>query len=358
MIWSCNMDRRKKNYRFIAAVVFLMLLTVTLCGCTTEPENEVHSSGLTAPLMQPEEANYSTYVVTSGKIEQWVSGYGSFYSLDNRNIFLTKTTGRVIKEIHVSFADSVTAGQLLIEFDTAEIEAKIKSYETTLRQQELKYLKAKNNGSNQNDIDLAYLNYQQAQLTMQSYKDQLEESALYAPCDGKITFMRDMKIGDKINSYTTIFSISDPRNLYITFEPSDLDYFAVGMDAAVKINNSDQVYTCKVVQTPADVPEAGTETEKKSVLLVASQSLSQEDADALLESAYIGATIHVSCLVQSEENAIVIPSKYVKTYSSRKYVRVLTDGEPVERDVTIGIKAANSSQITSGLSDGEILVIN
>ena len=80
--------------------------------------------------------------------------------------------------------------------------------------------------------------------------------------------------------------------------------------------------------------------------------------DALLESAYIGATIHVSCLVQSEENAIVIPSKYVKTYSSRKYVRVLTDGEPVERDVTIGIKAANSSQITSGLSDGEILVIN
>ena len=51
-----------------------------------------------------------------------------------------------------------------------------------------------------------------------------------------------------------------------------------------------------------------------------------------------------------------IRDRYLSKVSTRYYVRVLVDGLPEERDVTVGINNGSLYEITGGLEVGEELV--
>ena len=66
--------------------------------------------------------------------------------------------------------------------------------------------------------------------------------------------------------------------------------------------------------------------------------------------------MNITILLEKKEDVIALPSKYLSKVSTRYYVRVLVDGLPEERDVTVGINNGSLYEITSGLEVGEELV--
>jgi len=62
--------------------------------------------------------------------------------------------------------------------------------------------------------------------------------------------------------------------------------------------------------------------------------------------------------VDQAEEALLIPKDAVYLRSGSKYVQVLEDGEPVEREIETGIEDNNLIQVTGGLTEGEEVVLN
>ena len=72
---------------------------------------------------------------------------------------------------------------------------------------------------------------------------------------------------------------------------------------------------------------------------------------------YIGSTASVSILVRQVTNAIAVPTLAITDVSGQPTVRVQVNGTTVDRPVTLGEVFGQQTQITKGLSTGDVVVI-
>ena len=130
----------------------------------------------------------------------------------------------------------------------------------------------------------------------------------------------------------------------------DTDELNVGTELEVTYKSKDGgTVIGRVVQLPTDVPVTASEAERTAVKI---------EVDDIPEGVDIGDTVSISLLLERKEDIIVLPMRYISTYSSRRYVRVLNDeGVPEERDVKLGIQSNNEVEIVSGLEEGDVIVI-
>jgi macrolide-specific efflux system membrane fusion protein len=67
----------------------------------------------------------------------------------------------------------------------------------------------------------------------------------------------------------------------------------------------------------------------------------------------------VSALIERSDDTIVLPKTLVHSYAGRHYVNILNSkGLREERYVSLGIATSSQVEITEGLQEGELVVIN
>ncbi|MEA4824500.1 MAG: biotin/lipoyl-binding protein [Clostridiaceae bacterium] len=398
--------------RATALSVAVILFVTLFSGCYFLPKEE---EILEPPLKVPEAVSYKTYTVQKGTIERYISGTGKFESTDTEILYYQTTSGR-LKEIYVKSGDEVKSGDLIVELDTGDLEYTIYKQEKAVRQAELslslatknaspdpiaveraqinydlaarelqknrkKYNnavdaaeketladavyagernlrllemaldQAKNPSSSaQADLERAQIAYDLAAAQLAIYKKQLEESRLYATMDGMVIYVADVEPGDGISTYYDLVKIADSKNLRVTMKVDDYDELTVGteMEITYKVRGGGMVIG-RIVQLPTDVPVTAPESERTAVKI---------EVENIPEDVKIGDTVSVNLLLERKEGIITLPIRYVSTYSSRRYVRVLNDeGVPEERDVKLGIQSNTDVEIVSGLEEGDVIVI-
>ncbi|MDY3071265.1 MAG: biotin/lipoyl-binding protein [Eubacteriales bacterium] len=403
---------KKRIVRAAALSVAVLLFVTLFSGCYFLPKEE---EVLEPPLKVPEAVSYKTHTVEKGTIERYLTGTGKFESTSTEILYYKTTNGR-LKEIYVKSGDEVHAGDLIVELDTGDLEYTIYKQEKAVRSAELtlelatknaspdpiaveraqinydlaakalqktrdKYKKAadadekaaladevyagernlrllemaleqaKNPGdSAQAEVERAQINYDLAAAQLDIYRAQLEESRLYAETDGTVIYVADVEPGDYISSYYDLVKIADADHLRITMKADDTDELNVGTELEVTYKSKDGgTVIGRVVQLPTDVPVTASEAERTAVKI---------EVDDIPEGVGIGDTVSISLLLERKEDIIVLPMRYISTYSSRRYVRVLNDeGVPEERDVKLGIQSNNEVEIVSGLEEGDVIVI-
>ena len=71
-----------------------------------------------------------------------------------------------------------------------------------------------------------------------------------------------------------------------------------------------------------------------------------------------GLSLTVNQIEQQKLNVITVPNSAIKTISGKTYVQVKTSsGTPEQREVTIGLKDYQNTEIVSGLTAGEVILI-
>ena len=71
-----------------------------------------------------------------------------------------------------------------------------------------------------------------------------------------------------------------------------------------------------------------------------------------------GLSLTVNLIEQQKLNVITVPNSAIKTISGKTYVQVKTSrGTPEQREVTIGLKDYQNTEIVSGLTAGEVILI-
>jgi len=401
---------KKRFVRPIALGLTVLTLLAALSGCYFLPKEE---EVLEPPLKEPEAVTYKTHTVEKGTIERFLTGTGKLESTKNEVLYYQNLNGR-LKTIHVESGDTVKAGDLIVELDVGDLENTIYKQEKAVRQAELsleiasrttepdavavkkaqinydlgqRKLNAAKTALNgmtdaaqraaqqetiyelQQNVELlkltleevstpqkpdaatverAQIAYDLEKAQLETYKEQLNTSRLYASMDGLVTYVAKVEPGDQISAYTDLVRIADSGSLRVSMTTADYSELNIGMAMEITFDgNKNTVYTGKIVQLPSLVDTGEEDDESVKIVM-----------DSLPEDAKIGDSASINVLLERKEDIIVLPLRYVSTYSSRRYVRVLNEeGIPEERDVKLGIQGLNTVEIVSGLEAGDVIVI-
>jgi RND family efflux transporter MFP subunit len=200
------------------------------------------------------------------------------------------------------------------------------------------------------------LNLQIAEQNLKQYKDELMKTEILAPFDGTV-----VDIGVKENDQLSAFDYSSKTAVHL------VDTSAVEMDGVV---DEVDIYKVKVGQeaiiTVDALPDAEINGKVTFISPFGTQTagvvefpvkISLEPTEAGLKG---GLTATADIIVEKRENVLLVPNRSIKGSPGNYYVEVVIDEEKVtteKRPVTLGAQSEQLSEVISGLSEGEKIIV-
>lgn len=241
---------------------------------------------------------------------------------------VTASSGGTVAAINVSEGGRVSAGQSIVSFASNAANDQVQSAADNLRN---------------------------AELSMETTRDQLEDFTITSPIDGTIVD-KQYKAGDTVESGKALCTIYDLSYLEMTINIDELDISQVAVGQEVRITAdavSDKSFTGIITR----VSVAGTTTNGTTSYPV---TVRIDKTDGLLPGMNVDAVI----VIKENDNALSIPSAAVErgnrvlvTAASPSAANALADAQAPEGyayvQVETGIRSDEYIEITSGLQDGD-----
>ncbi len=357
-------------------------------------------------------AKAQTATVQRGSIAATVSAAGNVSAPTTAS--LAFSTGGRVTQVNVRVGDSVKKGQVLMLVDTADLQSALKTAQLGLATAQASYDSAKiDYDQNPNQLIIAKAALNQAQVALQkaqadydtiawradvamttqsvtlqqatdTYRSalatynittasindsalkaaqvkideaqvavddaqrNLHNAKLVAPFDGVVSAV-NYGVGETASG--TAITLVDPSVLQVNVSISEVDIakVQVGETAAMTLDAlTGKTYTATVISvSPVGTVSSGV------VNYTATLEIKNDDG-----SIKPGMTANLALEVEHRDNVLLVPVRAVRTSGTRKIVTVQVNGQSVQNTVTTGLSNDTSIEIVSGVSEGDIVVIN
>jgi RND family efflux transporter MFP subunit len=270
-----------------------------------------------------------------------------------------------VKQIIKEEGDYVRQNEILATLDDTEIRTSYQQSQIQLDQAKLSAEEERKNYErsqelikkdliSEQEFQTAENAYKQAQLEyanrQESFKDlqlQLNWTKIRALSEGYIT-ERLIEMGDKVNANQQVYTIEDFKPLLIrVYVPtSDSTQLQTGMLSEVTTEVLEGTVfngTVKLINPRIDV-ETGT---VKVTVEVNDESLRLKP----------GMFVEARIIIGKKEGVLAIPRKAILYKQNKTYVFVANQNQVSQREVTLGLIEEDMLEITSGLEEGEVIVI-
>ena len=206
---------------------------------------------------------------------------------------------------------------------------------------------AKANPPKGTDVALAQEQVNQAQSSLDQTNVDLANATLVAPFDGVVSAVTP-NVGEMVSA--AAITIVDPKSVRIdaTVDETDVAKLAVGQPATVTF---DAIPDKKLQGKVITVAPAGTTTQGVVSYLV---SVGFDKLDMTLPA---GMSASLAIENDRKDNALMVPNRAIRTQGRNRVVDVLVGEKTETRTVQVGASNDTSTQITSGLQDGDTVVI-
>ncbi|MFC2050798.1 biotin/lipoyl-binding protein [Chloroflexota bacterium] len=200
------------------------------------------------------------------------------------------------------------------------------------------------------------LNLQIAEQDLKRYKDELMKTEILAPFDGAV-----VDIGVKENDQLSSFDYSSKTAVYL------IDTRTVEMDGVI---DEIDIYKVELGQEAIIFVDALPDAELKGTVIFVSPfgtqetgivefpvTISLEPTDIELKG---GLTATADIIVEAHENVLLIPDRSIKGSPGDYWVEVVIDEEKLtteKRPVLLGAQGNRLSEVVSGLSEGERIIV-
>ena len=178
----------------------------------------------------------------------------------------------------------------------------------------------------------------------------LNQVFIKAPFDGVVTDVQ-VSLGDQASPGQVAFRIDTLARLMLDVQISEVDIANVKVDQPVNMTFDavpGKTYNGKVIK----VAMFGTSTQG---LVQFGVTLQFTDADASVKP---GMTAAVSIITQRKPNVLIVPNRAIRVQGNQRYVTVMSEGNQVQVNVTVGLVNDTSSEITSdSLKEGDEVVV-
>lgn len=242
----------------------------------------------------------------------------------------------------------VKAGQPLARFDDAELQANLQEMRIRQRNAEnhvSRMEKLYQRGSTSIELlEQARTDADAAKTVTQRLQVQVNSLTLLSPVDGEI-IRRDGEVGDYIPVNQPVFYLrkaNSPLRLVVDVDEEDIPAVKPGQPVLITTDAfSGQVFHATVSDiTPKG--DAVTRSYRVRVILPASVPF------------LIGMTAEANIITAQRDNALLIPNSALINNS----VWLFKAGKAVQQPVKIGAKNADKTEITEGLSEQDLLIVD
>lgn len=213
-------------------------------------------------------------------------------------------------------------------------------------------LAARNQPPSSTDVAQAVASVQQAQASLANAQNNLEQATLVAPYEGVITASA-LKVGEQVSANTTVVSIQSSDSgmqLVVPVDEADIANLKLGQTASVTADSEPNVRFKATVEqiAPTGVTQSNVTTFPVTLKL-------QGDVSKLK----VGQSMTASILVDQRKGVLIIPSEAIRGLYNKHSVLVYTSEteQPVATPVEIGIDDGINTEIKSGLTEGQQVVL-
>ena len=188
-------------------------------------------------------------------------------------------------------------------------------------------------------------------LNMQILRERIEARKIYAPFDGVITYLYSPDRGELSSLTRKVMSISDSTLSVFRGETKDYAYFPSGATFVVTTDTNEYpvtVVSAEELGLSDDVKPSDPETHYVYL------QVSEEVYD--LKDNVGGRTFAVRA---ESKDTLTVPVKAVTEIGGKAYVYCPTEnGVRTIREVTTGLTNGKKTEILSGLSEGDLVIVN
>lgn len=359
--------RKRKNLCLPAAFLAAACL---LSACELIPEEPLAETA--AVIERFEHEAYETAECCRADIEKIEQIYVKYVPVRSESLSFT-VPGISYEESFVSVGDTVRQGDLLAELRIGSLEEdrdaaarELAGYELekaqtaedldlALRMQALKgaSLTPEEQQAAIDSINAAYSRTLQriddqiyiTGLRIAAYETEIEARRIYAPFDGVITYRYEPKPSDISEPYKKIFTLVDSSHSVFSSETEFSSYFKEGDVYTVIARNTE--YPCEVRSAEALGIEAAEDSEIVYFELL-TPAFDLED-DTLGK---------FSIVLDHREDVLAVPIHAVSEINGRTVVYYPDDyGMKCYREVETGIDDGHFVEIRSGLSEGDVVIV-
>ncbi len=340
--------------------------------------------------------SYATETVHRGNIENTVLATGMLQA--SKLVAVGAQVSGQIEKLGVKLGDEIKQGDLVAQIDSltqqnslkeanaslSKLKAQISAKQAQIRQAQSEYTRQK---SMLADKASSQADYESAQATLAIYKAELEQlkaeleqakisvdsaqvdlgyTTITAPMDGTVVYSA-VEEGQTVNANQTtptIIELAQLDRMTVKAQISEADVVNVKPGLPVYFTilgkpNHQYHATLRAIE-PGPTLMDGDDSDlsvSNDEAIYYHGLFEVENPDRTLR---IGMTAQVSIVLNKAENALLVPAQVVIKQSGktpRYQVPVLVNDQQEMRDVTIGINNKIFTEVTSGLEEGDQIIV-
>ncbi len=206
-------------------------------------------------------------------------------------------------------------------------------------------------GPEDNDVELLQIQVDNAQIALDDAKDQLEAATILAPFDGIVAVVGAI-VGDEVTTNTVIVHLVNTSDVEIDAAVDEIDVASVkaGQIAIVEL---DAIPDARMKGTVTAISPIAT---SQSGVTTYDIAVDVQNADTYDLKEGMSATITI--MAMDVQNVLLVPSNAVqRTIKGNAVQVVIGDDQTEERIVEIGATNGQQTEIISGLSEGEEVIV-
>ncbi len=254
-----------------------------------------------------------------------------------------------ITQINFKEGTTVAKNTILVKLFDGDLQAQLKKLKVQLqiaekteeRQREL----LKINGISQQDYDLSLLQVNNIKADIELIQVSITKTEILAPYAGRIG-LRNVSLGAYINPSNILTTLSQVDKKKISFSIPEKYSAEIhpGMGIQFKIEGSDKDYHANILAS-----ETVIESNTRNLKILA--TINESDSKLVP-----GSFAKVNLVLGTNKNAILVPSQAIIPSARSKQVILYRDGSPEFVDVKLGVRNAETVEITNGINQGDTLI--
>jgi HlyD family secretion protein len=204
------------------------------------------------------------------------------------------------------------------------------------------------------DIELLKIQVTNAQASADNAVEQLQAATILAPFDGVVAAV-NASVGDQVTATKDIIDLVDTSKVLIdgSVDETDVSKVQAGQTTMITLDALPNVSLRGTVNAVSPLAQSSSNVVTYA-LTIAVPNISGNTLDQVKQ----GMTASVNIVVLNKSDVLLVPSTAIKRNGRDSVVQVVTStGQTEQRTITIGETNGTQTEVTSGLSEGEKVLV-
>ncbi|MBO1257014.1 efflux RND transporter periplasmic adaptor subunit [Alteromonas sp. 5E99-2] len=271
-------------------------------------------------------------------------------AIANESVTITAQETKIVTELAFNDGDSVSKGQLLVQFDDREEMARVNELDVSLSEAVRQYERIKNlrkeSAASEQLLDEQDARVKGLQAQIDVAHSQVSELRVNAPFGGQLG-VRSVSVGSLVQPGDVITTLDDVSLIKVDFSVSETHLASLQLGqrvSATSVAYSSEVFEGSIASIGSRVDPVTRSVQVRAVI---------DNADRKLRPGMLLQVLLEKRVLQ----ALLIPEKALVPQEDKQFVYVLNGDKVSKTQIQIGARKPGSVQILDGLSEGQTVVV-